>query len=99
PGAAAEHPAAHDRCAGVPQRLLDDRGAGVYLSPLHAVGLAPGLQLDHPLVQILAAFSQRVLLALVGAGGEAVERDRDLEAEPRHSPRLPGWPSPNRRSR
>ena len=70
--------------ADVRRRLLEDRGAGVDLSPLAAVRPAPGLELEDPLVQRLAAFAERVLLALVRAGDEAVERDRDLELEVPH---------------
>jgi hypothetical protein len=46
--------------------------------------LAPGGEFEHPLVQLLATFAQRVLLALVGAGDEAIERYRNLELEPGH---------------
>ena len=55
-----------------------------YLAPLPAMRLAPGGELEYPLVQLHPAFAKRMLLALVGAGDEAVERYRDLELEPGH---------------
>ena len=79
PGPAAELAAAHDLGADVRERLLDDRVARVHLSALLAVGLAPRLQRDHPVVQALAALAERVLLALVRSGDVAVRRDRDVD--------------------
>ena len=46
--------------------------------------LAPRIDLDDPFVQILAADAQRVLFALVGAGNEAVQRDRSFEHDVAH---------------
>ena len=47
-GAAAEHVAPHQHRADVLHRLFDDLAGGVDLAALAAVGLPPGLQLDHP---------------------------------------------------
>jgi hypothetical protein len=47
--------------------------AGVHLAAFFPVLLAPRRERNDPLVQLLAANPERVLLALFGAGGEAVE--------------------------
>src|SRR5262249_13838069 len=74
----AEHVPAHHPSADVLERFLEDPCALVHLAPLRAVGLAPGGQLQHPVVEPLAALAERVLLGLVRAGDETVQRDRDL---------------------
>src|SRR5262249_52643574 len=51
---------------------------------LVAVRLAPGGQRNHPVVEPLAALAERVLLALVRAGEEPVQRDRDVTSELAH---------------
>ena len=56
----------------------------VDLAALQPCVRAPGCQREHPLVQAHAADPERVLDALVGTGDEAVERHRDLEAQPGH---------------
>src|SRR5215204_3388695 len=64
--------------------------------PFLAVGLAPGGQRDHPVVEPLAALAERVLVALLRAGDEPVQRDRDMTPEPAQRPssvpvlKLPG---------
>ncbi len=88
PGPTAEHVAPHDRGTDVLQRPL--RPARCWDSPRHRpYPCAPrqACELDHPLVQLLAAFAERVLLALVGAGDVTVRRDRDFEPEPCHRAR------------
>src|SRR6185295_9747109 len=85
---AAEHVAAHDRRADVLQGLLDHLRALVDLAALHAVHRAPGLEREHPFVQLHAADAERVLHALLGPGDEAVERHRDPELELAHEPNL-----------
>jgi hypothetical protein len=52
--------------------------------PLLAVGLAPGRQRNQPVVEPLAALAERVLLALVRAGDETVQRDRDMTPKLAH---------------
>src|SRR5918992_1399786 len=78
PGATAdraEHVAAHHAGPDVLARFLDYPCALVRLAALLVVGLAPGSQRNHPVVEPLAALAERVLLALVRAGDETVQRD------------------------
>jgi hypothetical protein len=58
--------------------------AGVDLATLLPMRLAPGGELERPLVQLHAALTERVLLARIGTGDEAVKRDRGLKPEPGH---------------
>jgi hypothetical protein len=73
------HPGADvlDRFLGYPCALVD-------FAALVAVGLAPGGQRNHPVVEPLAALAERVLLALVRAGDETVQRDRDMTPKLAH---------------
>ena len=80
----AEHVPAHHRGADVLPRLLEYRCALVHLAPLLAVGSAPGGQRNHPVVEPLATLAERVLLTLVRAGDETVQRDRDMTPELAH---------------
>src|SRR5204862_5891718 len=80
----AEHVPAHHAGADVRARFLDYPCALVHLAPLLAVGLAPGGQRYHPVVEPLAALAERVLLALVRAGDETVQRDRDMTPKLAH---------------
>ena len=80
----AEHVPAHHRGADVLARFFEYPRALGHLAPLLAVGFAPGGQRNDPIVEPLAALAERVLLALVRAGDEAVQRDRDLTPEPAH---------------
>src|SRR5581483_629351 len=68
---------AHDDRAHVLPPSLDDRRAGSDLTPLAAVPLVEGLEREHPLVQLLPADAQRVLLALVRPRDVAVQGRRD----------------------
>src|SRR5205807_6325589 len=61
----AEHVPAHHRSADVLARFLDYPSALVDFAALLAVGLAPGGQRNHPVVEPLAALAERVLPALV----------------------------------
>src|SRR5947209_12014572 len=61
-------------------RFLDYPCALVHLADLLAVGLAPGGQRYHPVVEPHADLAERVLLALVWAGDETVQRDRDRKS-------------------
>src|SRR6059036_2255834 len=81
----AEHVSAHHAGPDVLARFLEYRGALVHLAALLAVGLAPGGQRNHPVVEPLAALAERVLLALVRAGDETVQGDRDMTPELAHS--------------
>src|SRR5580704_15024513 len=80
----AEHVPAHHRGADVLPRFLDYPCALVHLAPLLAVGLAPGGQRNNPVVEPLAALAERILLALVRAGDETVQRDRDMTPKLAH---------------
>src|SRR2546426_2147904 len=80
----AEHVSAHHAGPDVLARFLDYPCALVHLAALLAVGLAPGSQRTHPVVEPLAALAERVLLALVRAGDETVQRDRDVTPKPAH---------------
>src|SRR5260221_8282221 len=87
PGAAvfgAEHVPAHHAGADVRPRFLEYRCALVHLAALPAVGPAEGGQRNDPVVQPLATLAERVLHALVRAGDESVQRDRDVTPEPAH---------------
>jgi predicted ester cyclase len=80
----AEHVPAHHRGADVLPRFLDYPSALVHLAAFLAVGLAPGGQRNHPAMEPLAALAERVLLALVRAGDETVQRDRDMTPKLAH---------------
>src|SRR6266487_4608314 len=80
----AEHVPAHHRGADILPRFLDYPCALVHLAPLLAVGLAPGGQRNNPVVEPLAALAERVLLTLVRAGDETVQRDRDMTPKLAH---------------
>src|SRR5690606_23394407 len=72
-GVAAEHVAPHHRGADVHKRFLDDTGAFVDLSALHAVGRSPHREGDDPFVKVLAADAEGILQTLIGSGHKAVE--------------------------
>jgi hypothetical protein len=72
-GAAAEHVAAHHHSSNVLGHLLDDRSGFVDLAVLLPVLVAPGRQLESPLVQPHAALAERVLLTLIRSGDEAIQ--------------------------
>src|SRR6266571_254792 len=74
----AEHVPAHHAGPDVLDRFLEYPCALVHLAALLAVGLAPGGQRNHPIVEPLAALAERVLLTLARAGDETVQRDRDM---------------------
>src|SRR5215211_1996400 len=80
----AEHVSAHHAGPDVLARFLDYPCALVHLAALLAVGLAPAGQRNHPVVEPLAALAERVLLALVRAGDETVQRDRDMTPKLAH---------------
>jgi hypothetical protein len=82
----AEHVSAHHAGPDVRARFLDYPCALVHLAVLLVVGLAPGGQRNHPIVEPLAALAERVLLALVRAGDETVQRDRDMTPKLAHAP-------------
>src|SRR6266496_429644 len=88
----AEHVSAHHAGPDVLARFLDYPCALVHLAALLAVGLAPGGQRNYPVVEPLAAVAERVLLALVRAGDEAVQRDRDMTPKFAHSASSVGGP-------
>src|SRR4051794_23914520 len=80
----AELAAAHDLGADVGVCLREDLAVQVDLPALAPVGLAPGLQHEHPLVEVLSALAERILPALVGAGDVAVGRNRDVHSHLAH---------------
>src|SRR5690554_5638608 len=88
PRPAAEHAASHDGRAGVRDRLTHDLVVLADRAALHAVRLPPRLELDHPLVQVLAAPAQRLLARLIRPGYVTVQGHADVEANSRHDPRL-----------
>jgi hypothetical protein len=83
-GAAAEHPAAHDRGARVRDRLAQDLVVGVRLAAVPAVHLAEARQADGPLVELLAARAERLVGPGVGSRDIAVEGGRDVEGQLAH---------------
>src|SRR5215208_6666959 len=80
----ADHVSTHHGGPDVLERFLEYRCALVELAALLPVGLAPGCQRNHPVVEPVAAFAERVLLALVRAGDETVQRDRDVTPKLAH---------------
>src|ERR671931_1405407 len=80
--AAGEHVAAHHGRPDVLEPALHHRRAGVDLAALLAVQLAEGLEREEPLAQLHPADAERVLRALLGAGGEAVQRHHHVHPEP-----------------
>ena len=58
------------------------------LTTLLAVGLAKGPERKEPLVKLLATDPKRVLLTLLGPGGEPIDRHRDVQTQFAHV-RLP----------
>src|SRR4029450_2267160 len=82
--AATEHVSTHDCGADVLQPPFDDRIAGVHLAAFHALHLAKGSPREGPRVEVHAADSEWVLLALVGAGRVAVQRNHHVALEFAH---------------
>src|SRR5262245_8141693 len=80
----AEHVAPHDEGADVGVHLLGGLGARIHLSALLTVRLAPGLQREHPLVELFASLTEGVVLALIRSGYIAVERDRSVGSHLAH---------------
>ena len=75
PGAftAAEHLSAHHDGAGGVDPFFDDFGVGILLTAFEAVALAPARGRNGPLVQEVAARSQRLLEVRVRPGGEPIQ--------------------------
>src|ERR1700730_898732 len=86
----AEHVPAHHGGPDVLARFLDYPCALIHLAALLALGLAPGGQRNYPFVEPLAALAERVLLALVRAGDEPVQRDRYVTPKLAHRASLVG---------
>ena len=84
-GMPAEHVPPHDRGAEVGDRLLDHLRALVDLPALAAVHLPEDRERKHPFMHPHAADAERIVDALIRSGDEAVERHRDLEAQPGHA--------------
>src|SRR5439155_17120070 len=82
---AAEHVAPHHGGPDVSERILDNARAFVDLAALKALHRAPDGEWKHPLVQRHTANPEGVVDALARTGNEAVERHRDLEAQPGHA--------------
>ena len=81
---AAEHVATHYRRSNISERLRYNSRAFVNLAVLKAMHRAPDLKRKYPLVQTHAADPERVFHTLLGTSDKAVERHRDLEANPGH---------------
>src|SRR5262245_50017256 len=79
---------AHDLSANVGVTFGYHRVAGVLLAAFDAVRLEPFLEVEHPLVELLAANAERLLLGLVGPGHVAVERNGDVRSYLAHEPRI-----------
>src|SRR4051794_2595268 len=84
PGAAAEHPPAHDHRAGAGDRRADELAVLVLLAALEPVLRTPRGEPERPLVQRHPARAEWILERGVGPGDEAVERHRDLQQHLRH---------------
>ena len=79
------HPLAeHDR-AVVQDRLFDDLRVTVSLAALEPVTLTPARETEDPLVDPLAAFSERQVRPIVSPGDVAVQRHRDVDVDFAHS--------------
>ena len=63
------------------RRSWIDVGVRARLAALPAVGAAPRLRGEGPLVQALAADAERVLLRGIGPGDVAVERHAEVDRE------------------
>jgi hypothetical protein len=64
--------------------VLGERRARVDLAAFLAVALAERLERDQPTVEFLTADPERMLLRLVRAGDEAVDRHRDGQLQLAH---------------
>src|SRR5207237_8984240 len=89
----AEHVSAHHAGPDVLDRFLEYPCALVHLAALLALESAPGGQRNHPVVEPLAALAERVLLALVRAGDEPVQRNRDMTPKLAHRASSVGGPA------
>src|ERR1700731_688545 len=83
--AAAKHLAAHDVGAHVLENLAGHLRVDRVFAAAQALLLAPTGGREYPLVQPQPALPDWVLEALVGAGDESVERDRDLAGDFTHT--------------
>src|SRR5215831_2444253 len=84
-GASTEHVAAHDCCADVVKRLPQD----IVIRPCFSVigvtvKCAKGFQFEEPIVEMLSAFTEWILEALLRPGDVSVERHRDIESQFAH---------------
>src|SRR5687767_28669 len=70
----AEHVSPHDARADVLEVLGGDFIVRSGLAAFLRVCLAPASRRDYPVVELLAAFAERVRAALVGTGDVTVER-------------------------
>src|SRR5215216_853218 len=84
PRAVAEHPPTHDHGALRLDQLRDQARVLVVHPALEPVRLAPAPEAEDPLVELLAAYAERVLEVRVRPGDVAVERHADLEGHLRH---------------
>src|SRR5439155_20859645 len=76
--AAAEHASAHYNGAVGAKVLRHQLVVQAGLAAGEAMGLAPALEPKGPLVQLVAAFAERLLERGVRSGDVAIERQRDL---------------------
>src|ERR671936_1282080 len=79
-----EHVAAHDVGANILDHLVEHFRIGVLLPATLALLPSPASGLEHPLVEPLATFADRILEALVRSGHKAVEGDRDPSVDLTH---------------
>src|SRR5689334_9182754 len=81
PATAAEHLAAHNVSADIPDDFVGNLRVGGAGPALQSLLLAPAGGFEHPLVEAHPSFADRVLNALVRPSDEAVERDRDMAGD------------------
>jgi hypothetical protein len=53
--------------------FFEDRAARVFFAALHSLHPPPCLEGEHPLMQVLAADPEGLVLTLAGAGNEPIE--------------------------
>jgi hypothetical protein len=77
PRTATEHAAAHHARTDVLEESLGDLCTGVHLAASLAVGLPEDGEREEPLVKLLSAHTERLALARVRPGDEAVARHHE----------------------
>lgn len=68
-----KHSSAHDHGARRSEGFVDDLSVGIGVAPGQAVTIAPVGQTVQPLMEPLAAVTQRPLRAVVRSGDESIQ--------------------------